>query len=105
MRVSKYLPLVFAALGAPAVAQAPQGEPLTVVAVPPLPTPKNVETDGGATGVIGIQVAQQIATDLRSSGSFLAIAPEKLRQYSPTEAGAPLYPSWTDTGAGALVTG
>ncbi len=106
MPVFKSLLLALAALAsASAAAQVPEREPLTVVAVPPLPTPKNVETDGGATGVIGIQIAQQIATDLRSSASFLAIAPEKLRQYSPTEAGAPIYPNWADTGAGALVTG
>ncbi len=105
MPVSKSLLFAIAVLAAPAAAQAPQGDLVTVVAVPPLPTPKNVETDGGETGVIGIQIAQQIAIDLRSSAAFLAVAPEKLRQYSPTEAGAPLYPMWTDTGAGALVTG
>ena len=100
-----FLLAIAALASAPAVAQAPQGEPLTVVAIPPLPTPKNATTDAGETGVIGIQIAQQIAADLRSSGSFMAIPPEKLRQYSPTEAGAPLYPNWTSSGAGALVTG
>jgi TolB protein len=88
-------------LGAAANAQSPQ----LVVAVPSLPTPKNVKTDGGETGVLGIQIAQQIASDLRSSGNIVAINPDKLRVYTPTEAGAPIYQNWTGAGAGALVQG
>ena len=30
-----------------------------VIAVPQLPTPKNVETEGGQSGVIGIQIAPE----------------------------------------------
>ncbi len=33
------------------------------------------------------------------------MGPNGLKQYTPTEAGAPLYPNWANIGAGALVTG
>ena len=78
---------------------------LPVIAIPPVPTPRNVTTDAGQTGVIGIQIADQIASDLRSSGDFMVIPRDTLKQYSPTEAGAPLYQNWTGTGASNLVTG
>ena len=78
---------------------------LPVIAIPPVPTPSNVETDAGKTGVIGIQVADQIESDLRSSGDFMVIPRGRLKQYSPTEAGAPLYPNWEGIGASNLVTG
>ena len=76
-----------------------------VVAVPPLATPKNEKTDAGDTGVIGIQVATQIATDLRQSGAAFPVGPSNIRVYSSTEAGAPNYPLWDNTGASALLTG
>ena len=80
-------------------------EPQLVVAIPGFATPKNVETEAGETGVIGIQIAQLIASDLRSTGAAMPVGPKGMRAYSPTEAGAPLYDMWRDTGAGALVTG
>ncbi|QNP46865.1 Tol-Pal system protein TolB [Sphingomonas sediminicola] len=64
-----------------------------------------MKTDGGETGVIGIQIAQQIVSDLRTTRSIYPTGPENLRHYTPTEAGAPLYPNWANIGAGALVTG
>jgi TolB protein len=84
---------------------APAQDVLPVIAVPSLPTPRNVNTDAGETGVIGIQAAELIASDLRSSGDFMVIDRQRLKRYSPTEAGAPIYPNWTGTGAGVLVTG
>ena len=89
----------------PAAAQAPSSSAQLVVAVPPLPTPRNVDTEGGQTGVIGIQIAQTIASDLRSSNSIMSIAPDKLPVYSPVQAGAPVYQNWLRTGAGAVVVG
>ena len=94
---SAFLPLT------PAPAQT--GEVLPVIAIPPLPTPRNMNTEAGDTRVIGIQAAELIASDLRSSDAFMVIPRERLKQYSPTEAGAPLYQNWTSTGAGTLVTG
>lgn len=94
-----------AAILLPTAAGAQAGQPQLVVAVPSLPTPKNVDTGGGQTGVIGIQIAQMIAADLRSSESIVTIDPEKLRRYTPTEAGSPLYRNWENANAGALVQG
>lgn len=93
-----------AAFVAGAAAQAQSGGQI-VLAVPQFPTPKNVKTDGGDTGVIGIQIAQQIVSDLRTTRSIYPTGPDGLRHYTPTEAGAPLYPNWSGIGAGALVTG
>ena len=92
------------ALLAPAAAAQAQS-PQLVIAVPQLPTPKNVKTEGGETGVIGIQIAQQIVSDLRTTRAIYPMGPNGLKQYTPTEAGAPLYPNWANIGAGALVTG
>ena len=86
---AKSLLIGAAAMLLPAAAWAQAGQPQLVVAVPSLPTPKNVDTGGGQTGVLGIQIAQMIASDLRSSGSIVAIDPEKLRHYTPTEASRP----------------
>lgn len=80
-------------------------EPLAVVAIPPLATPANDKTDAGETGVIGILVARQIATDLRQSGAVYPLGPENVRVYSYTEAAAPNFPLWEGTGARALMTG
>jgi TolB protein len=96
--------LAVAAFVAGTAAQAQSGGQI-VLAVPQFPTPKNVKTDGGETGVIGIQIAQQIVSDLRTTRSIYPTGPENLRHYTPTEAGAPLYPNWANIGAGALVTG
>jgi TolB protein len=106
MRISGSRMLIAAAAFAvPAAAWAQAGEPQLVVAVPALPTPKNVDTEGGQTGVIGIQIAEMIASDLRSSGNIVPIDREKLKVYAPVQAGAPSYQDWAHTGAGALVTG
>ncbi len=106
MRFSKssFLTLTFTA-GLAASAQAQSGPSQIVLAVPQFPTPKNVKTDGGETGVIGIQIAQQIVSDLRTTRAIYPTGPDGLRHYTPTEAGAPLYPNWAGIGAGALVTG
>jgi TolB protein len=106
MRISSSRSLAFAvSLLAGSAAHAQSGDAQLVIAVPQLPTPKNVRTDGGDTGVIGILIARQIVSDLRTTRSIYPMGPENLRQYTPTEAGAPLYPMWGNVGAGALVTG
>jgi len=96
--------LLAAALIAPTTGAQAQSSQI-VIAVPQLPTPRNVKTDGGDTGVIGIQIAQQIVSDLRTTRAIYPAGPDGLRHYTPTEAGAPLYPNWANIGAGALVTG
>lgn len=98
--------LVSGALAAQAQAQPSTGErPLSVVAVPAFPTPRNESTDGGDTGVIGIQIATQIATDLRQSGTVYPLGPDGLGRYSPQEAAAPNYRQWQSSAASSLVTG
>lgn len=96
---------IFAAIAMLMLAGTATAQPLKVVAIPPLATPKNVDTEAGQTGVLGIQIAQMIATDIRQSGAAFPTGPEKMRSYSPTEAGAPQYAQWASTGASALVTG
>ena len=86
-------------------AQAQSNSSQVVLAVPQFPTPKNVKTDGGETGVIGIQISQQIVSDLRTTRAIYPTGPDGLRHYTPTEAGAPLYPNWSGIGASLLVTG
>jgi TolB protein len=102
---SRHLLLVASAMTAGSAAQAQSSGGQIVIAVPQFPTPKNVKTEGGETGVIGIQIAQQIVSDLRTTRSIYPMGPDGLRQYTPTEAGAPLYPNWSNVGAGALVAG
>lgn len=102
--------LAAAAAAVPSAAAAQQapglnGATIPVVALPPLATPRNEPTEAGETGVIGIQVATQIATDLRQSGVAFPVGPDKIRVYSSTEAGAPNFPLWDNTGASALLTG
>lgn len=108
-RLSNVAALLAALLLTPVTATAQTTEttvrPVPVVAVPPLATPRNETSEAGDTGVIGIQVATQIATDLRQSGAAYPVGPDKVRVYSATEAGAPNYPLWQNTGAAALVTG
>ena len=66
----------------------------TAVAVPVMPG-----------DVIGRQVAEVIASDLRSTGMFTPLGPSGLPSYSVEEAGNPAYPSWRNAGVAALVSG
>jgi len=42
-----------------------------LIAVPPLATAKNVDTEAGKTWVIGNQIAELIAADLKSAGDLI----------------------------------
>ena len=66
----------------------------TAIAVPVMPG-----------DVIGRQVSEVIASDLRSTGIFTPLGPSGLPGYSVEEAGNPAYPSWRNAGAAALVSG
>jgi TolB protein len=107
----------------PPPAQAPQaqgqgqaGEELVVdvtggvsapmpIAIPTMPTPALTDTPAGATDVLGRQLAEIIAADLRNSGLFTPLAPAQLRAVSFPEVTAPAFPYWSGTGAQALVQG
>jgi len=66
----------------------------TAIAVPVMPG-----------DVIGRQVAEVIASDLRSTGIFTPLGPSGLPSYAVEEAGNPAYPSWRNAGVAALVSG
>lgn len=55
--------------------------------------------------MIGRQVSEVIATDLRSTGLFTPIGPGGLPGYSVDEAANPSYPNWRNAGVAALVSG
>ena len=75
------------------------------IAVPAMPTDQNVETPAGATTVLGRQVAEVIASDLRGSGLFRPMGPAGVKQITFPEVTAPDFPTWTSTNAEALVQG
>src|SRR5688500_11397506 len=96
--------ILLAGLAGAAVAQDTQEEPPELVggsvktnvaiAVPVMPG-----------DMVGRQVAEVIASDLRSTGMFTPIGPGGLPSYSVEEAGNPAYPSWRNAGVAALVSG
>ncbi|MFL6724398.1 MAG: Tol-Pal system beta propeller repeat protein TolB [Sphingomicrobium sp.] len=97
------LTLLLAGLAGASVAQDTQSEPELVggsvktnvaIAVPVMPG-----------DMVGRQVAEVIATDLRSTGMFTPLGPSGLPSYSVEEAGNPAYPSWRNAGVAALVSG
>lgn len=75
------------------------------IAVPPLATPRDAFTSAGQTGPLGIQMAEIIANNLRSSGAFVPVGPQGVRGYTYHEAAAPVFPQWRATGTSSLVTG
>jgi TolB protein len=89
----------------PTIAQAPAGKGLPTVMVPPLTTPADAETSAGHTRALGLQVANVIAADLRSTGAALILGPDNARVYSYPEVTGPLFSAWRTLGAKMLVTG
>ena len=87
------------------IAQPPSGPGIPTVMIPPLTTPKIADTSAGQTHALGLQVAQIIAADLRSTGSAMIIGPDNVRVYSYPEVTGPLFSSWRTLGAKMLVTG
>jgi TolB protein len=67
------------------------------IAVPAMP--------GSAGGASGRDIAEVIASDLRSTGQFKPIGPGGLPGYDAAQAGSPAYPEWRSAGASALVSG
>ena len=54
---------------------------------------------------VGRDIAEVIASDLRSTGRFTPIGPAGIGGYAQGQAAAPAYGDWRGAGAGALVTG
>ena len=101
------------AAGAPA--GAPAG-PLTVditggisspmpIAIPRMPTPAAADTPAGGTDALGQRVAEVVTNDLKNSGLFNPLPAGGLAPVSFPQVTAPDFPTWTRTGAQALVQG
>jgi TolB protein len=80
------------------------GNDLTI-AVPVLPTPQATATPAGSTDVLGRQIAEVIAADLRGSGLFKPVGPGGIRAIGNDEVTAPQFEAWSASGAEALVQG
>jgi TolB protein len=104
MTIPRLLPLLSLAglIAAPAFAQEPTA---TVIAIPPLATAKNVETDGGKTWALANLISDLIAADLGSTGNFIIADVKKVRIPSYPEVTAPSYPQWRSVGAKLLLSG
>jgi len=76
-----------------------------VIAVPALASPQSVATPAGTTDVLGRQVAEVIASDLRNSGLFKPKGPGSVRAITFPEVTAPAYPYWRGDSTEALVQG
>lgn len=77
----------------------------TPIAIPVMPTPADTPTAAGRTAALGHQVADVIAADLKSSGLFSPLAPDKLAPVSTDQVIAPDFTIWGATGASALIEG
>ena len=69
------------------------------IAVPAMPAGQ------GASEALGRQIAEVIASDLRSTGAFSPLGPTGIGGYSVAQATAPAYGDWRNAGATALVAG
>ena len=69
------------------------------IAVPAMPAAQ------GASEALGRQIAEVIASDLRSTGAFTPLGPNGIGGYSVAQATSPAYGEWRGAGAGALVSG
>jgi len=69
------------------------------IAVPAMPSAN------GAGDSLGRQIAEVIASDLRSTGLFTPLGPSGIGGYSYAQASSPNYGEWRGAGASALVSG
>lgn len=81
-----------------------QGDDLVII-VPKLPTPQVVNTPARSTDILGQQIAEVIASDLRNSGIFRPRGPGGVRAIGMPEVTAPAYGEWRGQNAEALVQG
>ena len=69
------------------------------IAVPAMPVAP------GAGNSLGHQIAEVVASDLRSTGLFTPLGPRGIGGYSFAQASSPVYAEWRNAGASALVSG
>lgn len=87
----------------PAAAQ--QQSTASVIAIPPLATAKNVETEAGNTWSIANQIAELITADLKTTNAFVIADVEKVRIPSYPEVTAPAFREWRAARAKLLLSG
>ena len=75
------------------------------IAIPVMPAVQVVSTPAGSTDALGRQLSEIITNDLRNSGLFTPLGPDRLRPVTFPEVSAPVYDYWGGTGAQALVQG
>ena len=75
------------------------------IAVPAMPTPQSASTPAGTTEVLGRQIAEVIAANLRGTGLFKPAGPAGIRAIAMGEVTSPQYEGWAAMGASALVQG
>jgi TolB protein len=94
-------PLLFPALLIAAAPSPAQDRP-TVIAIPPLATPDQSDSDAAS---VAWQATQLIASDLRSTAEMVPVGPNRKDFYSYPEVTAPTFSKWRAAGAKALLTG
>ena len=75
------------------------------IAIPVMPAVQVVSTPAGSTDALGRQLSEIITNDLKNSGLFTPLGPDRLRPVTFPEVSAPTYDYWGGTGAQALVQG
>ena len=76
----------------PAAAQSQRTEPTAVlIAIPPLATAENVDTEAGKTWSIANQIAELITADLKTTTSFIVADASDVRVPSYPEVTAPAF--------------
>jgi len=107
-RLKSLLLLAFATLAVPAAAQLRVdvtggiSQPMPI-AIPDMPPRVAMQTPAGETTALGRQIAKIVSDDLKGSGLFRPVANPPA--VSLTQMDAPDYPTWSNTGAQALVQG
>ena len=75
------------------------------IAIPAMPTPQPQQTAAGSTDQLGRQMAEIVTNDLRNSGLFTPLGPDRLSPVGFPQVTTPDFPYWGGTGAQALVQG
>jgi len=75
------------------------------IAIPAMPTNAAVATPAGSTDALGRQLADVMTADLKNSGLFNPLGPDRLKPVAYGEVTAPQFDYWGGTGAQALVQG
>src|SRR3546814_14938869 len=75
------------------------------IAIPSMPTPQVASTPAGSTDVLGRQIAEVIASDLRGSGLFRPMGAAGVKQITFPEVTFAAFPHWSGPNSEALVRG